>query len=91
MKKTVQVPSVGRVVHYRSRGIPHLEIEGGCHAAVVTAVQQPAQPDSVVALCVMTPYEIKNIRGIMHGDDVDQWHWPEFTPPIEIDDAEGQA
>jgi hypothetical protein len=78
-KITIQVPSVGRIVHVR--------IEGQCMAAMVLEVDEAGNPDSAVTLMV---WSTSNATGrfylgqhIPHGDADRLWHWPEFVPPVE--------
>lgn len=73
-------PSVGRIVHYVSRGSADLIFPAVCRAAVITEVpaDQNTGHEGNVMLCVLNP------QGIFF-DSVDYasdnypgtWHWPE--------------
>ena len=84
-------PSVGRIVHYFAYGSV-----GGTHpvaearAAMVVDVFEPKNPDSPLALFVMTP------QGAFHNisrygpDEPGCWGWPPLTPsPPVTDDNRG--
>jgi hypothetical protein len=51
---TVPNPSVGRIVHYVSRGSADGKFPATCRAAVVTEVAEPEQP-RLVSLAVLNP------------------------------------
>lgn len=79
---TQQVPSVGRIVHYRSYGTPKGEFSSTCRAAIITEVDKPGDPDSPVGICAINPTGIFFNQHIQHGDQPGQWHWPEFVPSV---------
>lgn len=69
------IPSIGRIVHYRSYGSPGGEYVPECRAAVITGVG-----DNGVHLTVLNP------EGMFFNKDVPydelnnsggSWHWPE--------------
>lgn len=76
-------PTVGRIVHYRSRGSADGVFEPECRAAVVTETG----PDNRAGLCVMNPtglYFCQDVAyaptpGLAGGDEPagGTWHWPE--------------
>lgn len=83
-------PSVGRIVHYVSRGSADGIFEPECRAAIITEVS----PDtSRVSLCILNPQGIFFDHGLKHDDPSDEirklydpqtipytpgtWHWPE--------------
>jgi hypothetical protein len=76
-----QIPTVGRVVHYRSFGTPGGEYTPQCRAAVVTETT----PDSdAVGLAVLNPtgmfFHSLADGGCAHDELRRQggtWHWPE--------------
>lgn len=77
-----QIPSVGRIAHYRSYGTPGGEYEPECRAAIVTEVTGQLEPDGqwVVGLCVMNPTGLFLNRDITQSEDEHRggtWHWPE--------------
>lgn len=76
------VPSVGRIVHYVSRGSADGRFQSECRAAIVTEVS----PDTGrVALMVLNPQGIFWDWGLEHAEAADYpegmvpgtWHWPE--------------
>lgn len=74
---TEQQPTVGRIVHYVSRGSADGVFPATCRAAVIAAVDD----DGCISLCVLNP------SGIFFDGDIQQdesdhahggtWHWPE--------------
>ena len=84
----MQVPSVGRIVHYVSHGTPVREdgtqaYASECRAAIITEVAAPETfPDGgyVVGLCVFNPTGQFFNRGVLQSDHEKlggTWHWPE--------------
>ena len=70
----VQLPSVGRVVHYRSYGTPGGEFAPECRAAVVTGVVN----DTTVHLAVLNPTGMFFNTNVELGETAGgTWHWPE--------------
>lgn len=77
------IPSIGRIVHYRSYGTPGGEYLPEPRAAIITAVDLVAEnPDTYVAsLAVINP------TGIFFKEDVEYseggepgcWSWPPRT------------
>lgn len=79
----VQLPSVGRSVHYIAYGTPGGEFPAGVRrAAFITEVDEPDNPESAVGLCVVNPTGMYFNRGIPYGNNPGCWCWPEFVPPI---------
>lgn len=85
-ERHMTVPSVGRVVHYRSRGSADGIFQPACRAAIVTEVGE----DGHVGLCVQNPdglffLPLSRDGGAAWtvtpepGQDVEggTWHWPE--------------
>lgn len=81
-------PSVGRIVHYVSRGSADGKYKPECRAAVITALD-PA-PDDVpkpgqvfVSLAVLNPEGMFFNQFVLQDEDPDKaggtWHWPERT------------
>lgn len=73
----MSAPSVGRIVHYRSRGSADGRFKPECRAAIVTNVS--ATPD-VVDLAVLNPTGLFFDRYVPLGEDEQvggTWHWPE--------------
>ncbi len=74
------LPSVGRVVHYRSRGSADGRFAPECRAAIITEVGPVSGAVASASLCVLNP------SGMFFDQDVPQsevvldggtWHWPE--------------
>lgn len=84
MSATKQVPSVGRVVHYKSYGTPGGEFTAECRAAIITEVYYPEEPEGPVGLCVLNPTGIFLNRNIPFGDKPGNWHWPEYVPAVTV-------
>lgn len=89
MPGPVQVPAVGKSVHYVAYGSRGGEYPQACRAAVITEVGEPG----LVSLCVMTPQgqffnqgvpedageEVRSgFTRLCHGRDYagGSWHWP---------------
>ena len=85
---TEQQPSVGRIVHYVSRGSADGVYQPECRAAIITEVDE--DDPQRVGLCVLNPtgqffhaldnggcehYEPPH-QGV-HGYRGGTWHWPE--------------
>jgi hypothetical protein len=72
-------PTVGRIVHYVSRGTRRgEEPEGQCLAAIVTAV---AEGGAHVSLTVFKPSGLTMREGVVEDPSptpaTGTWHWPE--------------
>lgn len=82
-------PSVGRVVHYLSRGSADGVFPPACRAAVITEVcEEPARfgeqleqvPHEPVCLAVLNPNGLFFDQYSEHDEDAARpgtWHWPE--------------
>lgn len=78
----MQQPSVGRVVHYVSRGSADGAFPSVCRAAVVTEIEPglPGIDPDRVGLCVLNPSGMFFDQGIRQNEDAKPggtWHWPE--------------
>ncbi|TQE33061.1 hypothetical protein [Streptomyces ipomoeae] len=77
---TTQTPTIGRIVHYVSRGSADGVFAPACRAALVTAVDDTGQP----ALTVFTPEGHFSHPPLPHADATEErggtWHWPERAP-----------
>lgn len=83
---SVQLPSVGRAVHYIAYGTPNGEFPSGVRrAATITEVDEPGNPESKVGLCVMNPTGLffnQHLPFDADGSKVGSWTWPVFVPPV---------
>jgi hypothetical protein len=78
-------PSIGRVVHYVSRGSADGVYEATCRAAIVTEVH--GGEDQNIGLAVLNPEGLIFLRSIEFDEcgPIDEdgtprggtWHWPE--------------
>ncbi|WP_433893029.1 hypothetical protein [Streptomyces sp. CA-111067] len=85
---TEQQPSVGRTVHYVSRGSADGAYASECRAAIITAVE-PSEGDGSLAnmrgpepvsLAVLNPEGMFFKQGCRHSEGAQTggtWHWPE--------------
>lgn len=79
----IQVPSVGRVVHYT--------YQGECFPAIVVKVWNPGSPISSLALHVFSFERGDYVEPAVSFGDVHgwgTWHWPEYVPPIDDGEPE---
>lgn len=82
-----QKPSVGRIVHYVSRGSADGVFESQCRAAIITEVADDGRTVGLCAInpsglffhpladggCPSDPGDVDEEIGYMPGS----WHWPE--------------
>lgn len=74
-----QVPSVGRIVHYRSRGSADGVFREQCRAAVITdGLEGTRAAGFAVALAVLNPTGLFFDQFIEHDETLapGTWHWP---------------
>lgn len=64
---TDQKPSVGRIVHYVSRGSKDNVFPATCRAAIVTDVPDPEQP-LLIGLAVLNPSGLFFDQGLSYDD-----------------------
>lgn len=71
--------SVGRIVHYRSRGSADGRFPAECRAAIVTEVPAGRVGVEQVHLAVLNPSGLFFDQSIEHDEDQapGTWHWPE--------------
>lgn len=72
----MDIPTIGRIVHYQSFGTPNGEYSSTCRAAVVADVYQET---TEVSLVVLNPTGMFFNQGVLHDEDKagGTWHWPE--------------
>lgn len=83
----VQVPSVGRAVHYIAHGsLDGTYPSGVRRAATVTGVDTPGDPYSAISLMVANPSGLFFNQHVpfSEGDVVGTWAWPEYVPPVKL-------
>jgi len=78
-------PSVGRIVHYVSRGSADGKYPAVCRAAVVAAVDEPG-PRGYEGQGTSIQAVVLNPEGIFFGrmqynenNEPGTWHWPEYV------------
>lgn len=90
----MDLPGIGRIVHYRSYGTPRGEFLPECRSAIVTEVNAdlrfPELADDTVGLCAVNPtglfWHPLAQGGCPHdeaGADGGTWHWPEPAGQVE--------
>lgn len=77
----MNVPSIGRIVHYVSYGTPKGEYTSQCRAALITAVAGAPgeQAEGTVSLAVLNPTGLFFHEATRHaeaGKPGGTWHWP---------------
>lgn len=84
-EQRMTMPSIGRTVHYRSRGSADGRFQPECRAAIVTAVdtyqdgEENGQHIGHVSLAVLNPFGMFFDQGVMQDEDEKAggtWHWP---------------
>jgi hypothetical protein len=78
-----QRPSIGRVVHYLSRGSKDGFYQPESRAAIVTEVQTA----EVVSLCILNPTGMFFTQNVSYGGEPGQWIWPPFVHPEKQKEA----
>ena len=67
------IPTVGRIVYYKSYGTPNGEYKPEDRAAIVTDVA-PNDP-TIVSLCVLNPTGMFFNEVVKQGTEGGQWDW----------------
>lgn len=65
------IPTVGRIVYYKSYGTPNGEYKSEDRAAIITRVHT----DVCVDLCVFNPTGLFFNTSVMQGTEGGQWDW----------------
>ena len=68
------IPTVGRVVYYKSYGTPNGEYPSVDRSAIITSVGENNQ----VSLCVLNPEGLFFNQGVEQGQEGGQWDWMPF-------------
>ncbi|WP_212758540.1 hypothetical protein [Paenibacillus sinopodophylli] len=68
------IPTVGRVVYYKSRGSKDGAYEPVDRAAIITIVNSPTD----VGLCVLNPEGLYFQPTVNQGTEPGQWDWMPF-------------
>lgn len=84
----MQVPSVGRIVHYRAHGSPDGTHRSAARAAIITEVlvdiTSGEVDQHVVSLCVLNPTGMYFNQNVLRDDAAEPrggtWQWPPFVP-----------
>ena len=83
MERFVQLPAVGRMVHYRAYGTPGGEYAAGVvRAAIVTEVCEPENPRSPLGLAILNPSGLFFNRFVSFGGGPGEWSWPVYVAPV---------
>lgn len=67
-------PSVGRIVHYKTRGSADGVFPPTVFASIITEVEAPDH--SSVSLVTFGPNGMRFEHGVTQGDEPGQWNWP---------------
>jgi len=67
------IPTVGRIVYYKSYGTPGGEYKPENRAAIITYIYEGN--DEVVDLCVLNPTGFFFNRQVVKGQEGGQWDW----------------
>ncbi|HEY0545297.1 MAG TPA: hypothetical protein VGC91_07985 [Pyrinomonadaceae bacterium] len=78
----MQIPTVGRVVHYVAYGTPGGEYPSIDRAAIITEVDEPGNEKSAVGLAVLNPTGLFFNQHVLYGTAGGHWHWPPILSPI---------
>lgn len=87
MAEKVQVPSIGRIVHYILESGHH---QGEHRPAIIVKVwAESPEPQTACQLQVFTDSTNDGLPPVywatsrQQGDKPGQWHWPEYVAPVE--------
>lgn len=69
-------PTIGRIVHFKTRGSADGVYPPTNFAAMITKVYT----NDCVSLVTFGESGFRFETSVMQGNDVGQWHWPEFVP-----------
>jgi hypothetical protein len=67
------IPTVGRMVYYKSYGTPNGEYPSVNRAATITEVVDPET--GLVSLCVFNPEGLFFNKNVRQGQEGGQWDW----------------
>ena len=74
------IPTVGRMVYYKSYGTPKGEYKPEDRAAVVTAVNE----NGTIDLCVLNPTGLFFNQHVKNGEEGGQWDWMPFQKDQQL-------
>lgn len=75
-------PTVGRIVHYKTRGSADGVYPPTNFAAIITDLPTSTEM-GVVSLAVFGPQGLRFELGVSQGDAAGQWNWPERAQPLD--------
>lgn len=70
------IPTVGRVVYYKSYGTPSGEYKSEDRAAIITAVKDAEA--GIIDICVLNPTGFFFNQNVKNGQECGQWDWMPF-------------
>ena len=70
------IPTVGRVVYYKSYGTPNGEYKPEDRAAIITSVKNAEE--NIVDICVLNPTGFFFNQNVKNGQEGGQWDWMPF-------------
>lgn len=73
-------PTIGRIVHFKTRGSADGVYPPTNFAGIITKVHN----DTCVNLCVFGETGLRFELNVVQGSGVGEWHWPEFVPASSI-------
>lgn len=73
-------PTIGRIVHYKTRGSADGAYPPTNFAAMITKVYS----DNCVSLVTFGESGFRFEMSVQRGDQPGQWHWPEFVPAMTL-------
>lgn len=68
------IPTVGRIVYYKSFGSPNGEYEPEIRAAIITKVES----ENCVGLAIINPTGMFFNPNVTRGDEPGQWDWMDY-------------
>lgn len=75
-EETRIIPTVGRVVYYKSYGTPNGEYKQEDRAAIITAVKDA--DNDIIDICVLNPTGFFFNQNVKRGEQGGEWNWMPF-------------